>query len=74
VEGQPPTMEQFFLEQLVEDKAYFEKIAQTDMVQVVLKEEAKRRRPSLVTRTKLRVVSRRGRRRTPRAGVSKGRS
>jgi hypothetical protein len=35
-------MEQFFLEQLVEDKAYFEKIAQTEMVQVVLKEEAKR--------------------------------
>lgn len=34
------SMEQFFLEQLVEDKAYFEKIAQADMVRVVLKEGA----------------------------------
>ena len=33
------SMEQFFLEQLVEDRQFFERIATTDMVSVVLKSD-----------------------------------
>ena len=43
-------MEQFFLEQLVEDKEYFEQIARADMVRVLLRERVTFKAQSTSTR------------------------